>query len=129
MVELRLPRALQSGIAVRCGMAGAGGRPSCTAGPRYPAAVRGSGAQRRADRAFGTGRNLARGCLVALALLLGAASAQAQVISTRIWPAKHHTRVTLETTSEIKFQLFSVQDPERLVLDLEGVDLGPALAE
>ena len=30
---------------------------------------------------------------------------------------------------EVKFQLFSVKDPERLVLDLEGVELGPALAE
>src|SRR6185295_18167970 len=30
---------------------------------------------------------------------------------------------------EIKYQLFSVKNPERLVLDLEGVDFGPALAE
>jgi len=70
------------------------------------------------------------GCgLAALALFLGLASAQAQVVSTRIWPAKDYTRVTLETKAEIKFQLFSVKDPERLVLDLEGVELGPALAE
>src|SRR5690242_7170829 len=129
MVELRLPRALQSGIAVRCGMAGAGRGPSCAAGPQYPSAVRGTGAQRGAGRTFGAGRNVARGCVIALALLLGAASTHAQVISTRIWPAKDYTRVTLETKSEIKFQLFSVKDPERLVLDLEGVDLGPALAE
>ena len=74
-------------------------------------------------------RSLARLRLVALAFLLGAPVAEAQIVSTRIWPAKDYTRVTLETKSEIKFQLFSVKDPERLVLDLEGVDYGPALAE
>jgi len=51
------------------------------------------------------------------------------VISTRIWPAKEYTRVTIESKGELKFQLFSVKNPERLVLDLEGVEIGPALAE
>ena len=35
----------------------------------------------------------------------------------------------MESKTEIKFQLFSVKGPERLVLDLEGVEFGPALAE
>lgn len=51
------------------------------------------------------------------------------MLSTRIWPARDYTRVTLESKSELKFSLFSVKDPERLVLDLEGVEVGPALAE
>ena len=88
---------------------------------------------------------MARHCLVALALFLGAAcaqaqvpadaqaqvpaDAQAQVVSTRIWPARDYTRVTLETKTAVKFELFSVKDPERLVLDLEGVEFGPALAD
>ncbi|MGH8706125.1 MAG: AMIN domain-containing protein, partial [Burkholderiales bacterium] len=72
---------------------------------------------------------MARGSLLALALLLSAACAQAQVVSTRIWPARDYTRVTLESKSELKFSLFALRDPERLVLDLEGADLGPALAE
>jgi len=75
------------------------------------------------------GRGLARVGLGALALLLAAFAAHAQVISTRIWPAKDYTRVTLESKTELKYQVFSVKDPERLVLDLEGVDFGPALAE
>ena len=70
-----------------------------------------------------------RGCAAALALALAAASAQAQVISTRIWPARDYTRVTLESKGELKYSLFAVKDPERLVLDLQGVELGPALAE
>jgi N-acetylmuramoyl-L-alanine amidase len=72
-----------------------------------------------------------------LALFLGApgaqaqavANAQTQVVSTRIWPARDYTRVTLETKAAVKFELFSVKDPERLVLDLEGVDFSPALAD
>ena len=76
---------------------------------------------------------MARLGLVALGLCLGAAGfaapAQAQIISTRIWPAKDYTRVTLESKSEITFQLFTVKDPERLVIDLEGIEFGPALAE
>jgi N-acetylmuramoyl-L-alanine amidase len=71
---------------------------------------------------------LAAVLLGALALWL-AAPAQAQVLSTRIWPAKDYTRVTLESKSEIKFSVFGVKNPERLVVDLEGVELGPALAE
>jgi N-acetylmuramoyl-L-alanine amidase len=44
-------------------------------------------------------------------------------------PAKDYTRVTLESKTEIRFQLFSLKDPERLVLDLEGADFGPAIVE
>jgi N-acetylmuramoyl-L-alanine amidase len=110
-------------------MARAGRGPARAAGPRNPPALRRARTHRNAGRAFSARRNLAGNCLVALALFLGAAGAQAQVVSTRIWPAKDYTRVTLETKSEIKFQLFSVKDPERLVLDLEGVEIGLALAE
>ena len=72
---------------------------------------------------------MAAGHLVALALALSAACAEAQIVSTRIWPARDYTRVTLESKTELKFSLFSVKGPERLVLDLEGVDPSPALAE
>ena len=129
MAELRVPRALQSGIALHRGMARAGRGLACSAGPRNPPVLRRARTHRNAGHALGARRSLAGDCLVALALFLGAASAQAQVVSTRIWPAKDYTRVTLETKAEIKFQLFSVKDPERLVLDLEGVEVGPALTE
>jgi N-acetylmuramoyl-L-alanine amidase len=51
------------------------------------------------------------------------------VVSSRIWPARDYTRLTLETKSETKFSVFSVKDPARLVVDLEMSDLSPALAE
>jgi N-acetylmuramoyl-L-alanine amidase len=129
MAELGLARALQPAIALYRGMARAGRGPACAAGPRNPAGLRRSIPIGNAGQPFATGRRLAGNGLVALALFLGLAGAQAQVVSTRIWPAKDYTRVTLETKAEIKFQLFSVKDPERLVLDLEGVEIGPALTE
>jgi len=51
------------------------------------------------------------------------------VLAGRIWPARDYTRITLESKSEMKFSVFGVKDPERLVLDLEASEVSPALAE
>ncbi len=51
------------------------------------------------------------------------------MLSSRIWPARDYTRLTLESKSEIKYSVFSLKDPERLVLDLETDELSAALAE
>jgi len=66
---------------------------------------------------------------VALILLHIAAPALAgeRVVAARLWPSPDYTRLTLETRHEIKYSVFSVADPERPVLDLEGVDFGPTL--
>lgn len=69
------------------------------------------------------------GSLGAIALCFLAGVAHAQVTSTRIWPAQDYTRVTIETKQELKYQLFPVKHPERLVLDLEGVEFNDALNE
>jgi N-acetylmuramoyl-L-alanine amidase len=65
----------------------------------------------------------------AAVLLCGVAAARADVVATRIWPARDYTRVTFETRNELKYALFAVKDPARLVLDLDGVDAGPVLNE
>jgi len=44
-----------------------------------------------------------------------------------VWPAEEYTRVTIETARPIRHQFFFVPDPARLVVDLEGVDLGDEL--
>jgi N-acetylmuramoyl-L-alanine amidase len=129
MVEFWLPRILQRRLTLHRGMAGACRGVARAAGPRDCASLRRAISYRGAGGAFGPRRSLAGRCFVALALFLGAACAQSQVISTRIWPAKDYTRVTLESKAELKFQLFSVKDPERLVLDIEGLEIGPALTE
>ncbi|HTN29072.1 MAG TPA: N-acetylmuramoyl-L-alanine amidase [Burkholderiales bacterium] len=67
--------------------------------------------------------------LFALALCLFVGAAQSQVVSTRIWPAKDYTRVTIESKNELKYTLFALKNPERLVLDFEGAEMSPALAE
>src|SRR5262245_57490623 len=100
MAELRLSRALQSGIAVYRRMAGTGRRPAFPAGSRYPSPVRRRSAHGGAVGAHAGGRSLARLGAFALGLFF-LVSAQAQIISTRIWPAKDYTRVTLESKAEI----------------------------
>jgi N-acetylmuramoyl-L-alanine amidase len=46
-----------------------------------------------------------------------------------VWPAQEYTRVILESNVPIAYELIPVKNPERLVLDLEGVDLTPELAQ
>lgn len=67
--------------------------------------------------------------LSALALQCAASPAIAgeAVSSARIWPARDYTRLTIESKAPLKFHLFSLARPDRLVLDLEGVEPGEAL--
>ncbi|HEU4373407.1 MAG TPA: N-acetylmuramoyl-L-alanine amidase, partial [Telluria sp.] len=51
----------------------------------------------------------------------------AQILAVRVWPAPDYTRVTLENDSALKTTHFIVQNPERLVVDIEGLDLNPTL--
>jgi N-acetylmuramoyl-L-alanine amidase len=50
-----------------------------------------------------------------------------QITSARVWPSQDYTRVTLETQAPALYTVTSVKDPERLVLDLEGVAITAAL--
>ena len=61
----------------------------------------------------------------ALALMAIAASAGAadRVNAVRVWPAQDYTRITIEADKPIQHELLLVKNPERLVLDLENVDL------
>jgi N-acetylmuramoyl-L-alanine amidase len=52
-----------------------------------------------------------------------------RIIASRVWPAQEYTRVTLESAGPIKHTFFSVDNPDRLVLDLEGVELGAELRD
>ena len=56
-----------------------------------------------------------------------AATTPSKVSAARVWPANEYTRVTFEAPSGFKYQHFFVKDPERLVLDIENVELGDAL--
>jgi N-acetylmuramoyl-L-alanine amidase len=54
-------------------------------------------------------------------------AAQASVLAVRVWPAKDYTRITLESREPLVFTHQSVRNPERLVVDLEGVELNEVL--
>ena len=65
---------------------------------------------------------------VLLALLLSLqVHATTAITSARVWPAQDYTRLTIESRQSIGHNMFTISDPERLVVDLENVDPGNAL--
>ena len=54
-------------------------------------------------------------------------AAQTSMLAVRVWPARDYTRVTLESRSPVSFTHHAVRNPERLVVDLEGVELNDIL--
>lgn len=53
----------------------------------------------------------------------------AQTLGVRVWPAEEYTRITLENSTPLKATHFILKNPERLVVDIEGIDLNPALKD
>jgi len=51
------------------------------------------------------------------------------IVAVRVWPAKDYTRVTLELDAPLKYTYQVVKNPERLVVDLEDVELSGKLRE
>lgn len=49
------------------------------------------------------------------------------ILASRVWPAQEYTRVTLESEQPISEKHFSLDNPQRLVVDLDGVALGAEL--
>jgi N-acetylmuramoyl-L-alanine amidase len=75
-------------------------------------------------------RDLLKFAAGGLTLLLSRAgfAGQPAVLAVRVWPAPDYTRVTLECDQPLKFSHLLVKDPERLVVDLEGVELNSVLS-
>jgi N-acetylmuramoyl-L-alanine amidase len=53
----------------------------------------------------------------------------AQLMAVRVWPASDYTRVTLESDTPLNATFFSVPNPNRLVIDIEGLEISPRLKE
>ena len=53
----------------------------------------------------------------------------ASIVAVRVWPSKDYTRLTIESDGEIKARQFLIPEPPRLAVDIEGIDLIPALRE
>jgi N-acetylmuramoyl-L-alanine amidase len=81
---------------------------------------RGSADRRAALRSMG-----------ALCLLLGSSRLAfgASIVAVRVWPASDYTRVTLESDAPLGARHFLAQDPPRLVIDVDGLELSGALRE
>jgi len=56
-----------------------------------------------------------------------AAQTATQITTARVWPSPDYTRITLETQAPVAYTVTGVKNPERLVLDLEGVDITAVL--
>ncbi len=59
--------------------------------------------------------------------LAGAAAKLPAILAVRVWPAADYTRVTLEHDAPLKFSHFTVENPDRLVVDIEGVEFNSVL--
>ncbi len=66
---------------------------------------------------------LKAGATLLLSLLGHGVARAAQIVAVRVWPANDYTRVTLENDSKLKATHFTIKDPHRLVVEIEGVDL------
>ena len=88
------------------------------------AAVAGDFAAGRIDR-----RRVLKFAGAALALLVSPAgrAASASLLAVRVWPSPEYTRITLEGTAQLRHSHMVVEDPHRLVVDLEGVQIDSVL--
>ncbi|MGB3741989.1 MAG: N-acetylmuramoyl-L-alanine amidase [Castellaniella sp.] len=67
------------------------------------------------------------GCtLLALSVMPRHANA-ATIVAVRTWPADEYTRVTLEMDSDLKAEHFMLQNPFRLVVDIDGLRLNAGI--
>jgi N-acetylmuramoyl-L-alanine amidase len=53
----------------------------------------------------------------------------AQILAVRVWPAQDYTRVTIESDAALKATHSIIDNPPRLVVDIAGIELLPALRE
>ncbi|MDM0085894.1 MULTISPECIES: N-acetylmuramoyl-L-alanine amidase [unclassified Variovorax] len=66
-----------------------------------------------------------------LVLLLGVQEIArgATIMAVRVWPATDYTRVTIESDGRLQTQQLIVGSPPRLAVDIEGIELNPALRD
>jgi N-acetylmuramoyl-L-alanine amidase len=64
-----------------------------------------------------------------LVLLLGTRHLAfgASILAVRVWPAPDYSRVTIESDAVLKIKQLFVPSPPRLAVDIEGIELNPAL--
>ncbi|MEO8856652.1 MAG: AMIN domain-containing protein, partial [Burkholderiaceae bacterium] len=71
---------------------------------------------------------LQSGSLVLL-MCAGTIARGAGIVAVRVWPAPDYSRVTIESDHALKTTHTMVNNPPRLAVDIEGLDLDPALKQ
>jgi N-acetylmuramoyl-L-alanine amidase len=74
-------------------------------------------------------RTLLQGSTLALLLSQADIALGATILAVRVWPAADYTRVTIESDTALKTVPLFVANPPRLAVDIEGIELNPALRE
>ncbi len=67
--------------------------------------------------------------LILLIALCSPASWAGVVKAVRLWPSPEYSRITFELSHKVVYRYFSLKNPERLALDLQGVEPEGALRE
>ena len=81
--------------------------------------------------ARGVDRRAALKSLGSVVLLLGPMEIAfgASIVAVRVWPAADYTRVTIESDQPLAQKHFLAENPSRLVIDIDGLELSPALRD
>ena len=76
-------------------------------------------------------RRLALSRMGIAVLVLGARDIAwgAAILAVRVWPADEYTRVTIESDAALSARHFLTVSPDRLVIDIDGLELSPQLRE
>ena len=72
-------------------------------------------------------RRLLGAATILLLPLIPRVAMAAKLLAVRTWPADDYTRVTLELDSELRAEHFTLETPNRLVVDIQGMEMNPAL--
>ena len=74
-------------------------------------------------------RELLRGGVLVLSLGANEIAFGASILAVRVWPATEYTRITLESDTALSVRHFMAENPARLVIDIDGLELSPALRD
>ena len=69
------------------------------------------------------------GLALSLAAAVPTLARATSVVAVRVWPAADYTRVTIESDAPLTQNHFLAENPGRLVIDIDGLELSPALRD
>ncbi|SFO27470.1 N-acetylmuramoyl-L-alanine amidase [Candidatus Pantoea varia] len=67
------------------------------------------------------------GALLLLSVSRTGLAAKNHIVAVRIWPSSTYSRMTLESNVALKYKQFALSNPERLVIDIQGLHLNSVL--